>query len=44
LGISQGMKDQIEEWRVTQLRETGNMPSFSEATRQLIARGLAGEN
>lgn len=34
------MKDAIEAWRAEQLAKTGNIPSFSEATRQLIQTGL----
>ena len=40
LGIAQSMKDDIEKWRVAQLEKTGKVPSFSEATRQLVQRGL----
>lgn len=42
LGMTDEMRRQIEDWRAeNQDPETGKVPSFAEACRQLIAAGLA---
>lgn len=43
LGMSNDMKAKIEEWRSKQLAETGSIPSFSEAVRQLVEKGFDSE-
>lgn len=40
LGMSEDMRMQIEAWRIGQLKDMGKVPSFSEAVRQLIEKGL----
>lgn len=40
LGMSEDMRMQIEAWRIGQLQVIGKIPSFSEAARQLIEKGL----
>lgn len=41
LGMSLDMKAKIELWRGKQAAELGKVPSFSEACRQLIEKGLS---
>ena len=41
LGMTADMKASVEQWRVAQLGKTGSVPSFSDACRQLIEKGLA---
>ncbi len=38
------MKEAIERWRADQLAATGSIPSFSDATRQLVEKGLASDD
>lgn len=38
--MTQSMKDDIEQFRVSQLPELGKVPSFGEAIRMLVQRGL----
>ena len=40
LGMTDDMRQRIEHWRVEQLEHLGRVPSFSEAVRELIERGL----
>jgi hypothetical protein len=43
LGMTQGMKADVERWRVGQLEKTGSVPSFSEALRVLVNKGLVAD-
>jgi hypothetical protein len=40
LGMSEDMRMRVEAWRMKCLQETGRVPSFSEAIRQLVDKGL----
>lgn len=40
LGMSEDMRLRIEAWRMESLKDTGKVPSFSEAVRQLIDKSL----
>lgn len=40
LGMSEDMRIAVEKYRVACLEADGRMPSFSEAVRQLIQKGL----
>lgn len=45
LGMTAEMQKQVNAWCAGNADpETGKIPSFSEGCRQLIARGLSGEN
>ena len=41
LGMTNAMKARIEKWRADRLADEGAIPSFSDAVRQLIERGLS---
>jgi hypothetical protein len=43
LGMSEDMRMRIEAWRMECLKDTGKVPSFSEAVRQLIDKSLPNE-
>lgn len=41
LGMTNEMRKQVEDWRIQERdEETGKVPSFSEALRRLIDKGL----
>ena len=45
LGMTKDMQRRINEWCAENSDpDTGKLPSFSEGCRQLIDRGLSGEN